>query len=103
MHGPDVSWYIALAVVLFATGALVVFAAMLSRSPGARAHDTTSWTWLAAGPYHFGLTLLNDPLSVMMMLIVTGVGSLIIAYSVGYMDGSDEARRFFAYMSLFVF
>ena len=39
----------------------------------------------------------------MMMLIVTGVGSLIVAYSVGYMDGEDEERRFFAYMSLFVF
>ena len=38
-----------------------------------------------------------------MMLIVTGVGSLIVAYSIGYMDGSDEERRFFAYMSLFVF
>ena len=38
-----------------------------------------------------------------MMLIVTGVGSLIVAYSVGYMDGEDEERRFFAYMSLFVF
>jgi NADH-quinone oxidoreductase subunit L len=37
------------------------------------------------------------------MLIVSGVGSLIVAYSVGYMDGEDEERRFFAYMSLFVF
>ena len=55
------------------------------------------------GPYHFGLTLLTDQLSIVMMLIVTGVGSLIVAYSVGYMDGEDEERRFFAYMSLFVF
>ena len=39
----------------------------------------------------------------MMMLIVTGVGALIVAYSVGYMEGEDEERRFFAYMSLFVF
>ena len=39
----------------------------------------------------------------MMMLIVAGVGSLIVAYSVGYMDGEDEERRYFAYMSLFVF
>ena len=39
----------------------------------------------------------------MMMLIVTGVGSLIVAYSVGYMEGEDEERRYFAYMSLFVF
>ena len=40
---------------------------------------------------------------VVMMLIVTGVGSLIVAYSVGYMDGENEERRYFAYMSLFVF
>ena len=65
--------------------------------------STTSWTWLSAGQYSFGLTLLTDQLSVMMMLIVAGVGSLIIAYSVGYMEGEDEERRFFAYMSLFVF
>src|SRR5436190_23142353 len=38
-----------------------------------------------------------------MMLVVSGVGSLIVAYSVGYMDGDDEERRYFAYMSLFVF
>ncbi len=49
------------------------------------------------------LTLLTDQLSVLMMLIVSGVGSLIVAYSVGYMDGEDEERRYFAYMSLFVF
>ena len=38
-----------------------------------------------------------------MMLIVTGVGALIVAYSIGYMDGDDEERRYFAYMALFVF
>ena len=38
-----------------------------------------------------------------MMLIVAGVGSLIVAYSVGYMHGEDEERRYFAYMALFVF
>ena len=38
-----------------------------------------------------------------MMLIVAGVGALIVAYSIGYMDAVDEERRFFAYMSLFVF
>jgi NADH-quinone oxidoreductase subunit L len=37
------------------------------------------------------------------MLIVSGVGGLIVAYSIGYMDGEDEERRYFAYMSLFVF
>jgi NADH-quinone oxidoreductase subunit L len=83
--------------------AAVAFFDMWTRAGGDRVHTTTSWTWLAAGPYHFGLTLLVDQLSVMMMLVVAGVSALIIAYSVGYMDGEDEERRYFAYMSLFVF
>src|SRR5207244_3653629 len=44
-----------------------------------------------------------DPLSTMMMLIVSGVGGLIILYSIGYMDGDDEERRYFAYIAFFVF
>ena len=83
--------------------AIVAFADMAGKGASHRGSATTSWTWLSAGPYHFGLTLLTDQLSIVMMLIVTGVGSLIVAYSVGYMDGEDEERRFFAYMSLFVF
>jgi NADH-quinone oxidoreductase subunit L len=99
-----VTGYVSTATTTIAfVGAVVAFVTMLDESPSARAHATTSWTWLSAGRYHFGLTLLTDQLSVMMMLIVTGVGSLIVAYSVGYMEGEDEERRFFAYMSLFVF
>jgi NADH-quinone oxidoreductase subunit L len=96
--------YLATTAALAAFGAAIVaFIIMLGESPDERAHTTTSWTWLSAGPYHFGLTLLTDQLSMMMMLIVAGVGSLIVAYSVGYMDGEDEERRYFAYISLFVF
>ena len=83
--------------------ALVAFVDMLGKGADHRGEVTTSWTWLAAGPYHFGLSLLVDQLSIVMMLIVSGVGSLIVAYSVGYMDGDDEERRYFAYISLFVF
>src|SRR5436305_6850515 len=83
--------------------AAVAFVLMLGESESNRGHVTTSWTWVAAGPFHFGLSLLVDQLSIVMMLIVAGVGSLIVAYSVGYMDGDDEERRYFAYMSLFVF
>ncbi|HVC88296.1 MAG TPA: NADH-quinone oxidoreductase subunit L [Gaiellaceae bacterium] len=83
--------------------AVVAFLALLGQSPEQRSHVTTSWTWLSAGGYHFGLTLLVDQLSIVMMLIVAGVGSLIVAYSVGYMDGENEERRYFAYISLFVF
>src|ERR1700743_3357984 len=76
-----------------------------SSRPGRRwSHSRgRSWPWLSAGKYSFGFTLLTDQLSVMMMLIVAGVGSLIVAYSVGYMEGEDEERRFFAYMWLFLF
>ena len=83
--------------------AVVAFVQLLDKSPQHRGALTTSWTWLSAGKYTFGFTLLTDQLSIVMMLIVAGVSSLIVAYSVGYMDGEDEERRYFAYMSLFVF
>ncbi len=76
---------------------------------GLRSHGSehgsvsTAWTWLQAGSFKPGLSVLVDPLSTMMMLIVAGVGGLIVLYSIGYMDGDDEERRYFAYMSLFVF
>ncbi len=49
------------------------------------------------------MSILVDPLSVLMMLVVSGVGALIVGYSIGYMHGEDEERRFFAYMAVFVF
>jgi NADH-quinone oxidoreductase subunit L len=64
---------------------------------------TTAWTWLAAGHFTVPLQLLVDPLSTMMMLIVSGVGGLIVLYSIGYMDKDDEERRYFAYIAFFVF
>jgi NADH-quinone oxidoreductase subunit L len=84
-------------------GAVVAFVDMLGRSTEERAELSTAYTWLAAGPFEVGLQVLVDPLSVFMMLIVSGVGGLIVAYSIGYMDGDDEERRYFAYMALFVF
>ncbi len=84
-------------------GAVVSFFTLLGENPDERTHTSTAWTWLSAGNLDFGLQILIDPLSVFMMLIVTGVGSLIVGYSIGYMDGDDEERRYFAYMALFVF
>src|SRR5207245_6305327 len=59
--------------------------------------------WISGGSYRSGFAVMIDPLSVFMMLIVAGVGALIVAYSIGYMDGDNEERRYFAYMALFVF
>jgi NADH-quinone oxidoreductase subunit L len=68
-----------------------------------RGEITTAWTWLQSGNFHVGLQLLVDPLSTVMMLIVSGVSGLIVLYSIGYMDGDDEERRYFAYIAFFVF
>jgi len=84
-------------------GAIASFAGLLGRDGEEREVVSTAWTWLSAGSYRSGFEILVDPLSVLMMLIVSGVGGLIVAYSLGYMDRDDEERRYFAYMALFVF
>ena len=92
-----------LATFVAFVGAAISFFSLVGRDPGDRSHLSTAWTWLEAGSYHSGFSVLVDPLSVMMMLIVSGVGALIVGYSIGYMDGDAEERRYFAYMALFVF
>src|ERR1700675_4019612 len=84
-------------------GAVASFIGLLERNSDQRAVISTAWTWITAGSYQSGFEILIDPLSVFMMLIVSGVGALIVAYSIGYMDGDNEERRYFAYMALFVF
>jgi NADH-quinone oxidoreductase subunit L len=84
-------------------GAVTAFVGLLGEKGSERHHISTAWTWIQGGSYRSGFEVLVDPLSVMMMLIVSGVGALIVAYSIGYMDGDREERRYFAYMSLFVF
>jgi NADH-quinone oxidoreductase subunit L len=83
--------------------AVYSFVEMLSRDEAERAQASTAWSWLTAGNLDFGLEIYVDQLAVYMMLIVSGVGALIVGYSIGYMDKVDEERRFFAYMAFFVF
>src|SRR6266536_3045933 len=83
--------------------AAIAFFSILGRDTDDRSHLSTAWTWLSAGNFDVGLSILVDPLSIFMMLVVSGVSALIVAYSIGYMDGEDEERRYFAYMALFVF
>ena len=99
-----VAGYLATASVAVAFAAAVIdFFGVIGRSDSDQQQISTAWTWLEAGSFNVGLSVLVDPLSVLMMLIVTGVGALIVGYSIGYMDGEDEERRYFAYMALFVF
>src|SRR5881397_497889 len=84
-------------------GAVATFIGLLGREGEQRSIVSTAWTWVSGGSYRSGFEVLIDPLSVFMMLIVSGVGALIVWYSIGYMDGDDEERRYFGYMALFVF
>jgi NADH-quinone oxidoreductase subunit L len=80
-----------------------VLARLLTEDPEQRSHVSTLWTWLSAGDLRAGMEILVDPLSVFMMLVVSGVGFLILVYATGYMRGDDEERRYHAYKALFVF
>ncbi|MFW6202062.1 MAG: NADH-quinone oxidoreductase subunit L [Gemmatimonadota bacterium] len=82
--------------------ALVNFMRML----GAELHEPVVemyWTWLETGGLSVDAALQLDQLSMLMTLIVTGVGFLIHVFSVGYMKDDDGYARYFAYLNLFVF
>jgi NADH-quinone oxidoreductase subunit L len=62
-----------------------------------------AYTWFSAGPDAFEVAFWFDRLTAVMVLIVTGVGSLIHVYSMGYMKDDDSYARYFAYLNLFLF
>ena len=83
----------------------VAFAFTLALFFGNASGDYTYWTWIKSGSLDVPFNLLVDHLSIFMCLVITGVGGLIVTYSVGYMaheDGPSYAR-FFTYMDIFIF
>jgi NADH-quinone oxidoreductase subunit L len=66
------------------------------------AHEVIAYQWIFGGDLTINLAYLVDPLTCVMLLIVTGVGFLIHVYSVGYMHGETGFTRFFTYMNLFM-
>ncbi len=61
------------------------------------------FSWIATGGLNLSFAVLIDPLSILMILIITGIGFLIHVYSIGYMSEDEGSNRFFAFMNLFVF
>ncbi len=76
---------------------------MFGAAPPEEAHIERYFTWIASGDLTVGYDLSVDRLSAVMLLVVTGVGSLIHIYSVGYMSHEGGYYRFFAYLNLFMF
>ena len=90
--GPILSFVMALKV-FFALKALPVDSRFLSHK---------AFTWFSVGDLHVNMGFLADPLSCLMLLFVTLIGSLIHVYSIGYMGGDKNYGKFFAYMNLFL-
>jgi NADH-quinone oxidoreductase subunit L len=63
----------------------------------------TFWTWMSVGAFKIDVGFTVDALSAVMLLVVTGVGTLIHVYSVGYMKEDASFSRYFAYLNLFMF
>ena len=86
----------------FVMSVITVFQ-LVQLPPENRVFEINLFTWIQAGPFTAPFGLLVDPLSSVMLLVVTGVGSLIHIYSIGYMRDDPNYSRFFAYMNLFIF
>ena len=71
--------------------------------PTHRILEETLYRWFAVGSFHIDIGFAIDPLSSLMLLFVTGVGTLIHIYSIGYMRDDAGAARFFVYLNLFMF
>ncbi|MGI8782477.1 MAG: NADH-quinone oxidoreductase subunit L [Acidobacteriota bacterium] len=85
---------------LLAAGALVE---LFQLPEIGRQVEANLFTWIASGVFKADFAFLLDPLSAVMIVLVTGIGWLIHIYSIGYMAGDSGYYRFFAYLNLFIF
>ncbi len=91
----------AAAIAAFAVG-VVLFVDMLGHDAEHRMIHETLFSWVPVGGLQVDFGLQLDQLSMCFVLLITGVGSLIHVYSIGYMADDPERRRFFAYLNLFL-
>ena len=98
-----IGWIGALSVGASFLVALSIFMQLLGTDPASRSIQKIVYTWILSGELNVPIGFLVDPLSMVMLLVVTGVGFIIHVYSIGYMHGELGFRRFFAYLNLFVF
>lgn len=81
----------------------MIFIEVLTKEESARKIVVKLFDWIVAGKINASVAYQIDPLSLVMTLVVTGVGSLIHFYSIGYMHGDKLSAKYFAYLNLFMF
>jgi NADH-quinone oxidoreductase subunit L len=88
----------------FVVSVMVVWQ-LVNLAPAQRVIEQTLYTWIASGDFVLDLTLRVDPLAAVMILVITGIGSLIHIYSTAYMheESGPEYARYFSYLNLFAF
>src|SRR5215468_2870620 len=91
----------AMSLAAFVYG-VIAFFTLLGYPAAERSRDLHMYSWIPVGRFQANIGLLIDPLSICFVLLITGVGSLILIYSVGYMAHDTDRRRFFGYMDLFI-
>jgi NADH-quinone oxidoreductase subunit L len=92
---------VAMPVLAFAY-AVAAFVQMLGYPAAQRVRDLTLYQFINVGRFQIPMGLRLDQLSICFVLLITGVGSLIHIFAVGYMSHDPERRRFFGYMNLFL-
>ncbi len=92
----------ALVACSFLVSAGILFQ-LLSLPAEQRVFEKTLFTWIQVAQFKADIGFLIDPLSAVMIMVVTGVGSLIHLYSIGYMHGEEGFYRYFTYLNLFTF
>ncbi|MCK1796648.1 NADH-quinone oxidoreductase subunit L [Streptomyces sp. XM4193] len=91
----------ALAAVSFVLAA-VLFFDMVGRDTDDRALHQHLWSWVPVNEFQADIAFQLDQLSMTFVLLITGVGTLIHLYSIGYMEHDERRRRFFGYLNLFL-
>jgi len=82
---------------------LVVFIRLLGMSPENRAFEQVLYSWMSVGKFDLSMAFRVDSLSTLFTLVITGVGTLIHIYSIGYMSHDETPGKFFSYLNLFCF
>jgi len=102
-RGERAAGMIATAAAGLSFAATLVAVWVLQTMPAEAARiESVAWTWIDVASFRVSFGLLFDRLTAVMALLITGVGSLIHVYSLGYMRGDSRPERFFAYLNLFV-
>ena len=81
---------------------VLMFLQLRGLAPDERAVPLRLYEWIPIGGLKVDFGMLLDPLSICFVLLITGVGTLVHVYSIGYMDHDHDRRRFFAYLNLFI-